>query len=334
MLSRLSSPLLPISAALLLGGCHARLGVSKEDTDSQDSWSPVDTSETADTQDTEDTGVPWDEREWPEEQQMFIALAYPAAMEQLAVEMALLVMGASQQNDTTWTISHSGTDWTIYLDRSGESFTQGLLTPGAVVIYGGHSNYGMGGLYSDLPDGSDVVEVETLADFWNFGSPHVGMNLEYLQTTQAYPNLHLRDGDIATDPLNYEVPVIGGLRHPNDQGVGAGDGFTQVGTGESAYHFTYEGTPYLLVNGGADDVPPVEEQVHDVLLIKSCNSGRYYLENFLRGTVFYTEGNVYAEEEVISVDIFVKKIIQRAHWDDVTAALNEREDVYHWVAID
>ncbi len=328
----------------LLAACTAKntIGIDSGELDTDDEAdadADADTDTDTDTDadgdaDTDDTGVPWDEREWPAEQDMFVALGYPGALEQLAVEMTIAVLGASQVDDTTWTLSYGDTDWTIYMERTGKNFSRGLATPGAVVIYAGHSNYGLGGMFSDLPDGSEIPEVETIQDIHNFGTEGVALNLEYLQTTQAYPNLHLSQSDFAQAPQNYLVPILKEERFPNDNGVGPGDTFSLFGSGEYAYHYTLEHTTYAIVNGGADDIPAPEDQAYDVLLLKSCHSGRYYIEQFMRGVFFYTDDNVYAEKEIATVDLFVKHIIMRTPWWEIVEEMNEREDVYHYVEID
>ena len=324
----------------LAASCYPKGSTVKDDT----SWQPVDTddsegdtdSDTDGDTDTDDTGVPWDDRVWPSTQEMFVAFAYPASQEQVAVEMGLRVMGASQVDSTTWTLTHDVTTWTIHLERSAENMTQGLRTPGAVVVYAGHSNYGLGGVFSDLPDLSDIEDITTVEDFYNFGGPWAAINYSYLVNDQAYPNLMIRPEDVATDPENYAVPVLGEERFPNESGVAPGQGFDLHGSGSNAYHFTNDGSSYLIVNAGAADIPPPEEQAYDVLFIKSCNSGRYYVENFQRGDFFYTIDNVYAEEMVVTMDLFVKHIILRTPYWEITDLMDEREgnDVYEWVKID
>ncbi len=309
--------------------------------DSTDPWDTVDTQEgdtdtdTDTDADTDDTGSPWDDREWPSTQEMFVAFAYPASQEQVAVEMALRVMGASQQDDTTWTITSGETAWTIHLERSADNIDRGLRTPGAVVVYAGHSNYGLGGVFSDLPDLSQIEEIETVEDFYNFGGPHAAISYSYLVNEQAYPNLTIRPEDIADDPENYLVPILDEERFPNDEGVGPGQPFTIHGSGSSAYHYTVDGSGYLIVNAGAADLPDPSEMLYEILFIKSCNSGRYYIENFQRGEYFYTIDNVYAEEMVVTMDVFVKNVILRTPYWEIADLLDEREggDVYEWVHI-
>jgi hypothetical protein len=267
---------------------------------------------------------------------MFVSFAYPAAQEQAAVEMTLRIMGARQQDTTTWTVTEGDTDWTIHLERSAANMDAGLRTPGAVVVYAGHSNYGLGGVFSDLPDLSQIEEIVTLQDFYNYGGPQTAINYPYLRDTQAYPNLAIAPTDIAVDPVNYEVPILGGPRFPNDSGVGIGDTFALHGSGESAYHFTNEGTAYLIVNAGSADLPAPAELQYDILFIKSCNSGRYYVENFQRGGFFYTVDNVYTEDMVLTVDLFVKHILLRTPYWEIAQLMDEREGnhVYEFVQID
>jgi hypothetical protein len=330
----LGSLLLPVLCA---ASCYPR--GAKDDSD--DPWTPVDSSDSDADTDTDgdtdtDTGIPWDERVWPTTQEMFVGFAYPASQEQVAVEMALRVMGATQVDETTWTITHDVTSWTIHLERSAENMDRGLRTEGAVVVYAGHSNYGIGAVYSDLPDLSQVEQIGLVEDFYNFGGPWAGINHSYLVNDQAYPNLTIRDEDIAQDPQNYDVPILGIERFPNDDGVAPGQTFSLHGSGTSGYHFTSGDNRYLIVNAGNADLPSPEEMLYDVLFIKSCNSGRYYIESFQRGDFFYTIDNVYAENLVVTVDLFVKHIILRTPYWEIADELDEREggDVYEWVRID
>jgi hypothetical protein len=329
----------PILCTLLaLAACH-NSGITPDDSDP---WIPTDDTEgdaDADTDgdtDTDDTGIPWDERTWPATQEMFVAFAYPASQEQAAVEMMLRIMGASQQDSTTWTITEGVTDWTIHLERSAANMDRGLRTPGAVVVYGGHSNYGLGGVFSDLPDLSQIEEIVNLQDFYNYGGPHAAISYAYLRDTQAYPNLTVSPTEMAQTQVNYEVPILGGPRFPNDDGVGIGDTFTLHGSGENAYHYTYGGTAYLIVSAGAADLPSPDEMQYDILFIKSCNSGRYYIENFQRGGFFYTVDNVYTEDMVPTVDLFVKHILLRTPYWEIAALMDARESghKYEFVQID
>ncbi len=330
--------LLPTTLAASCYPNGAKIGddTSWKPVDSDDPEGDADADTDADTDtDVVDTGEPWDERDWPSTQEMFVAFAYPASQEQVAVEMGLRVMGASQIDSTTWSLTYGVTTWTIHLERSAENMTRGLRTPGAVVVYAGHSNYGLGGVFSDLPDLSQIEEIGTVEDYYNFGGPYAGINYSYLRNDQAYPNLTIRPEDIAQDPINYDVPILGDERFPNDDGVAPGDSFDLHGSGSSAYHFTKDGNSYLIVNAGAADIPTPDELQYDVLFIKSCNSGRYYVENFQRGEFFYTVDNVYAEEMVVTMDLFVKHMILRTPYWEITDLMDEREgnDVYEWVHI-
>ncbi|MFH1465197.1 MAG: hypothetical protein ABIO70_12500 [Pseudomonadota bacterium] len=331
-------PLATLVTLLALSACHPK-SIKPDDSDP---WIPTDDTEgdtDADTDgdtDTDDTGTPWEEREWPATQEMFVSFAYPAAQEQAAVEMTLRVMGGRQQDATTWTITEGDTAWTIHLERSAANMDAGLRTPGAVVVYGGHSNYGIGGVFSDLPDLSQIEDIVHVEDFYNYGGPQAAISYSYLRDTQAYPNLTIRPEDIGEDVENYEVPIIGGPRFPNDSGVGIGDTFTLHGSGSSAYHYTYGGTAYLLVNAGAADLPAADDLQYDILFIKSCNSGRYYTENFQHGGFFYTVDNVYSEHMVVTVDLFVKHILLRTPYWEIAQLMDERESthVYEFVQID
>jgi hypothetical protein len=324
--------------ALVAASCYPKGTVLETD----EPWTPVDSEDSdADTDtdtdtDTDDTGIPWEERDWPSAQEMFVSFAYPAAQEQAAVEMVLRVMGASQLDDTTWSITHGVTTWTIHIERSAENIVRGLRTPGAVVVYAGHSNYGLGGVFSDLPDLSPIEEIDSVDDFFNFGGPYAAINYAYLRDEQAYPNLVISPDDIAQEPENYLVPILDEERFPNEAGVDPGESFELHGSGSSAYHFSSGENRYLIVNAGSADLPPPEEMVYDVMFVKSCNSGRYYIESFQRGEYFYTTDNVYAEDMVVTMDLFVKHMILRTPYAEIADLMDEREGnaVYEWVHID
>jgi len=258
---------------------------------------------------------------------VFILEAYPAYdAERRLIEAYLRSLAAhGKEGDVYYAAdATSGRYLSIRIQHTPEAFAQALQTPGAVVGFTGHSNFGLGALFSDLPDHSHIEWVSTLGDFMNVSSDLVGMAWPYLVQDQAYPNLGVQEDEIAQYPENYCTP-IGVQRFPNDRGVGICETFGEVqGEGMDRYHYLVTGLVgegvRLIVHGGAADLPsPLR---YAVLYYRSCNSGAYYSESFQHGVLFYTT----FDSLIGAQDVFVQGILLGWDRETLKRELNRRQN--------
>lgn len=294
---------------------------------------PGETAETGDDTGGETGAETGDDTGVPSERRIFVAFGYPAVDEQVAVQLALAALGAETDDDGRhWTVTVAGTSWDVVIENTAENLSRGLSTPGAVVVYSGHSNYGLGPYFSDLPVDSIIEEVRSIEDFYNMATPQVAIYEGWLLETQAYPNLVIAEDDVVPSPTNYLIEGLGEERFPNDQGVAPGEAFTLYESGGWRVHYTEDGYNRLVVWGGASDLP--DTLAYDTFFAKSCHSGRYYWEVFDQGNLYYTRDNVEVESESVipTVDLFVKGTILGWEPDAILAAMNDREDIYAFAA--
>jgi hypothetical protein len=169
---------------------------------------------------------------------MYLVYGYPATLESVSVDAYLAIAGGSY-NGQYWTYDDGVRRYTIRQFEDGSGFYEGLAAPGSIVVYAGHSNFGLGASFDPQTDHSEVEYIETVDDFFHYGSETVAINYELLRDNQAYPNFVLRPQDVVQNPENYLVPYMNVERFPNDQGVGPGDTFGIIGYDNS-------GNPYHL----------------------------------------------------------------------------------------
>jgi len=258
--------------------------------------------------------------------EMFLLEAYPAYdYERKLVENYLRTASAGKEGDVYYaSLPERKRYISLRFGASPEAFARALETPGAVVGFTGHSNFGLGALFSELPDHSQIEWVTSIADYMNLSTPFVGASWPYLVHEQAYPNLWISDEEIAVYPENYCTPV-GVQRFPNDDGVGVCETFGAVqGEGIDRYHYRLDGLVgdsfRLVVHGGSADLP--DPLRYAVLYYRSCNSGIYYSESFQRGVLFYTT----FDSIVGAMDVFVKGTLHGWDWDLLKRRLNLRQN--------
>ena len=260
--------------------------------------------------------------------EMFILEAYPAyGYERAYIEAFLRTEGlrAGKEGEVYYASNPNKKRYlSIRIGTTPEEFAHALQTPGACVGFTGHSNFGLGSLFSDQPDHSHIEWVTSISDFMNVSSALVGASYPYLVHDQAYPNLWIPDEEIAVYPENYCTPV-GLQRFPNDDGIGICQAFGDVqGEGLDRYHYRLDGLVgdafRLVVHGGNADLPdPLQ---YAVLYYRSCNSGAYYSESFQRGVYFYTT----LDSIVAAQDIFVEGILYDVSWKALKYRLNRRQN--------
>jgi len=258
--------------------------------------------------------------------EMYILAGYPAQDQETDLVEGYLRTEQSGKDEDVFYVSHPGKKRYLHLRMGStpEAFAHALQRPGACVGFTGHSNFGLGSLFSDLPDHSHIEWVNSVADFMNVSSTLVGASWPYLVHEQAYPNLWFPDDEIAAYPENYCTPV-GLQRFPNDDGVGICEAFGEV-QGEGIDRFHYRLTDLvgdafrLVVRGGDADLP--DPLRYAVLYYRSCNSGAYYSESFNRGVYFYTT----LDSVIGAQDIFVKGILYDIEWNALKVRLNQRQN--------
>jgi len=336
------SRLMVLSCCALLGlAClDGGISVADDDTmpgDDDDATTDDDDDVTPDDDDDDDTTAGDDDTEEPEpiiypppHAKIFIMWGYPAHLEAASVDAYMAVAGGSY-NGTYWTWSDGSRSYELqsYDDESG--FIEGIQTPDAIVIYAGHSNYGLGTTFSDLENHSDIEYVETVDDFFNIGTELVAINPTYLLEEQKYPNLALRETDIPVNPANYVVPYIEEERFPNDQGVAPGDTFDVIGHDGYGYPIHYSdantGGARTSVRNGPSEVPPNPQ--YDTIFFRSCSSSGYYIENFYQGVFFYSTAEV--DYSAAIVYRFVKGIIEGDSWNEIRDTLNGVDPIYGFI---
>ena len=259
-------------------------------------------------------------------QEIFIVQGYPGEQsERKLVELYLSSTDAGKEGDTYYLSEPNAKRYlSVEVGSSKAELDYALQRPGSYVGFTGHSNFGLGIVFAELPDHSHIEWVTSIADFVNISSDLVGISYSYLVHTQAYPNLWIPEEEIAVYPENYCTP-IGVQRFPNNDGVGVCETFGEVqGTGYDRYHYNYQGylgdPTRLVVEGGNDDL--VDPLRYHLLYYRSCNSGTYYSESFDRGVFFYTT----ADSIVGAQDVLVKGIHLGFDWDELKTHMNMRQN--------
>ncbi len=271
----------------------------------------------------------------PTNSDIFVMYAYPAHLVAASVDAYLSIAGASW-NGTYWTYTDSdlGLDYRIHQCDDTSCFIEGVQTADSIVIYAGHSNYGLGATFSELEDHSEIEHVETPDDFFGIGSEMTGMNFQYLKEMQKYPNLTLRPEDIPEAPLNYMVPYLSEHRFPNNEGVAPGQAFSVIGYDVYGYpvhyHDAQTGTAKTIVNRGQDEVP--DNMQYAAIFFRSCSSSWYYIENFDQGMFFYSTAEV--NYDIAIVYRFIRGIIRGDSWNTIRDELNALDPIYDFIDFD
>ncbi len=320
-------------ATLLLGACdQGGMGVVTDDDDdiADDDVSDDDDNDDDDDDDDDDSTAVFP----PEEAEVFLVYGYPAALEANSVDAYLAISSNASYNGTYWTYDDGERRYTIRQYQDEDGFYEGLRTPGSIVVYAGHSNFGLGASFSPLEDHADVEYITTVDDFWQYGTETVAINYGLLLNNQAYPNFVLDPDDIIQNPVNYTVPVMNVERFPNNLGVGPGESFTPYGNDGYGhpYHYvdTHDGYEKTIVRASALNIP--DDMAYDLLFIRSCQSGRYYIHNFDRGTFFYSDGE--AAYDSAMVYRFIKGIVEGSSYEEILWDLNSVDAIYDYFVFD
>ena len=169
-------------------------------------------------------------------------------------------------------------------DIAKQAMKEALSTPGAYVLFNGHSNTGTGPAFS--------LDVGGLSGLMHVANPTSAVSLD-LMTDEGY-NFALR-GYVPGDPqneilesgTNYSVPILGIPRFPSSPPQNV---FEVIGFGSAAYHYWSDIKdqmgdqpdlmPFTLVHTSSADLPPLR---YTWFFFDGCNSGRDYIEVFQHG---------------------------------------------------
>ncbi len=147
-------------------------------------------------------------------EQMYICLAYGSGKNAREdMESWLQKNGAFQEAGFWKYTSPQGRDFVIHIVQDIDGMRQALTTSGAHVVFRGHSNFGLGAVFSTPEeDNSSVIEdIYTIDDprIFNYSSPWIHVNIRRIRTHQAYPNWWpiFQDGTNGIMPYDFEDPA-------------------------------------------------------------------------------------------------------------------------------
>ncbi len=217
-----------------------------------------------------------------------------------------------------------------------------LQTEGADVIFNGHANSGIG--LSFAHEGEILVRT---TDFFNMtGKRNSDSNpaiagVAWAHELQINGPMQITEDEIPPTVENYQVlrGIVDQLKFPNDPDnpddvVGVGETFTLTKQGATPmpdvwYHYqapiVSTKHKFLLVKSGAEDVPSLH---YRSLFLYLCSSGRYFLESFQHGQVFYTTADTSPQEEPTA---FITYIISGMTWSQIETEMYGLDDTiaYH-----
>lgn len=225
---------------------------------------------------------------------VFVGYGEGISHDQSDVENYLTGLDASfDANESVWICTNLFINKMFHVAfvDSQQELTEALEAPGAYVAFYGHSNYGAGLAFNNY--------CNALNGLVNFGDASTGVHWETLKS--QLPGLLFPL--ITQNPINYETSC-GNERHANWAGTYQGHTVPEVGTtpptnvfttvygtGTNSFHYLNGGKPLLIVDGGQSDMPATLG--YKWLMLATCQSGIYYLDNFNHSTTFYLETDGY-----------------------------------------
>ncbi|BBO77678.1 hypothetical protein DSCW_50950 [Desulfosarcina widdelii] len=148
-------------------------------------------------------------------EQMFIFPGYASIDAREDVAWWLETMGAVEVEDNSlWTyyIPSRNRNVEIRMGNSIEEMRQALTTEDAHVLYFGHSNYGLGGLFATQQEQlrQEINDIRYIDDdrIFNYSSKWVHVNIRGMRTSQAYPYWwpNFQDGTSGIMPYDFDDP--------------------------------------------------------------------------------------------------------------------------------
>jgi hypothetical protein len=143
---------------------------------------------------------------------IYVALMYGADFRKSEYISMIEGMGAYQEGGAwKYTNLSNGKTFIIHFVTNMEDAKLALYTENANVILGGHSNYGLGGLF--VKSGDTIPKITTVYyidddRIWNYSTPTIGVSVRGMIYSQAYPNWwpELQDGTIGIMPYDFNDP--------------------------------------------------------------------------------------------------------------------------------
>jgi hypothetical protein len=222
--------------------------------------------------------------------------------------------------------------WAVSILRTEKDAKLAFATPGSVIAYDGHSNFGLG--YAFETNYSNVRQ------FMNIADAQVPVNWPYLREHQEHPNLMFADSDYADDkstptpydPVQIDRTVIGAhgnydtIRFPESGGNGPRCTLTRGDVKWHDYHYGSGENIRIVVKAGSRDMPAKK---WSKIFLNSCYSGQYYFDSFGgAGTLFFTHDESSSPQTSY---LFIRGCVEGKSNDKITADLNAEENIndYH-----
>ncbi len=223
--------------------------------------------------------------------------------------------------------------WAVFIFESRQGASLALSTPGAVVSYDGHSNFGLGFAFQR--------GLKKLRDFMLISDPQVAINWDYLREHQGHPDLMIEESEYGddsstpafSDPIAVRRAIKGAhgsydsmrtVRFPLSGGEGTRCTLVRGSERWHDNHRAIDGTR-LVLKSGAPDMP---RKGWSKLMLNSCYSGQYYYESFGgRGTMFFT---LEESSSGATTAQFIAGCIDGESNDEILKTINGEENIWDY----
>lgn len=254
----------------------------------------------------------------------------------------------AKKNGDTWTVK--GKDdadnpklYVVDVVANEDETLEALRADGRIVIFDGHSNFGMG------PNFVKATHKQ-IGDFANFGAGYTDIGLSYRgdgtemdvhtlnengenvpvdnpEAMAALERLGIEGfayivpqaGEIPSAPTNYKPQPLNDLRFESTDPVAAdGQVFNKQGNGfNDEFHFKIDGAKRLMIDAPETDLPMLG---YSEFFYNVCNSGLDYIENFRHGKFFYTTDTCFIG---LATRIFVQGKVEAKTDAQILSDLNQ-----------
>lgn len=239
-----------------------------------------------------------------------------------------IVRGATGNGLNSW---HS-----VFVWNTEKGAKLALGAQDGIVVYDGHSSYGIGMAFS--------AGLTGISSFMNVGQDLVTLNWPDMRgSIEGHPNLSIADAEYGDDTTTVEQfdpwltsdpsAVVGAqgthaaTRLFSTPQVGGTHLHLQRGSQKplDAHYATTSGERMIVAKGGKADLPTLR---YSKLYLDACSSGQYYYPIFNHGTLFYTYDLC---ESVGTTKKFIENVIGGKTNDEILDVINDDEPVndYH-----